>query len=443
MKDDATLLLGYAHQRSEADFAELVRRHLDFVYSVALRELNGDAHLAQDATQLVFTDLARKAGQLAGHRLLAGWLFNSTRYTAANLVRGARRRQAREAAAQLMQSINAPEPAGDLEWERVRPVLDEALGELNDRDREAVLLRFLQNRDYAAIGARLALSDNAARMCVDRALDKLRAVLARRGVSSASAALAAVLTTQAVVAAPAGLATSVTGTALATGGVAVAATTFMSLTKLQLGFASALAVAGGGLVLHENQVTARLRAEIAALPSAAPVAETDRQRAANQELARTAAEAETARVEEIEWDRLRDEAAALQARQAENARQAREQEARARAKRASEAKALSELDVLPKPGRRVAPAYPFALRDKNVAGSVVVEMVIDNTGKVAEVKVVKSSHPEFEMPALQAIQKWEFTAGRANGRAVNTRVTQLLQFQPSGEPAPVPPPDWF
>lgn len=180
MKDDATLLHSYAHQRSEADFAELVRRHVDLVYSVALRELNGDAHLAQDATQLVFIDLARKADRLTGHRLLAGWLFNSTRYAAANLVRGVRRRQAREAKAQLMETMNAPEPADAAEWERVRPVLDAALGELNERDREAVLLRFLQNRDYAAIGARLALSDNAARMCVDRALDKLRTVLARR-----------------------------------------------------------------------------------------------------------------------------------------------------------------------------------------------------------------------------------------------------------------------
>src|SRR6478752_1436944 len=138
MKDDATLLADYARQRDEAAFAELVRRHLNFVYAAALRQVNGDAHLAQDATQLVFTDLARKAGSLAGHQLLAGWLFNSARYAAANLVRGARRRQARELAAQLMQTIDAPGPDDGLHWERVRPGLDEALAELNDRDREAI-----------------------------------------------------------------------------------------------------------------------------------------------------------------------------------------------------------------------------------------------------------------------------------------------------------------
>ena len=443
MKDDATLLLGYAHQRSEADFAELVRRHLDLVYGVALRELNGDVHLAQDATQLVFTDLARKADQLAGHRLLAGWLFNSTRYAAANLVRGARRRQAREAAAQLMQTMNAPEPADALDWERVRPVLDEALGELNERDREAVLLRFLQNRDYTAIGARLALSDNAARMCVDRALDKLRAVLAQRGVTSTSAALAAVLTTQAVVAAPAGFATGVTSTALAAGGTVVVTATFMSLTKLQLGFASAIVLAGGGLVINQEQANARLRAELAALPAAMTPADLDQQRAANRELASTAAEASA--VGDLDWQRLRDEAAALQARQAEIARQAREAAAKARTQRVVEARALSELEVAPRPVRFAPPVYPFALREKNVSGSVVVEMIIDTTGRVVEAKVVKSTDLEFEMPSLQAVQKWQFTAGRARGRAVNTKVTQVLEFKPGGgpQPLPVPTPDWF
>lgn len=443
MKDDATLLHSYAHQRSEADFAELVRRHVDFVYSVALRELNGDAHLAQDATQLVFIDLARKADRLTGHRLLAGWLFNSTRYAAANLVRGVRRRQAREAKAQLMETMNAPEPADAAEWERVRPVLDAALGELNERDREAVLLRFLQNRDYAAIGARLALSDNAARMCVDRALDKLRTVLARRGVTSTSAALVAVLTTQAVVAAPAGLAATVTGTALATGGMVAATTTFMSLTKLQLGFAGAIALAGGGLVLHQEQVNARLREELAVLPAASPAAERERQRATNRELVQAEEEARTLSVGEIEWDRLSAEAVVLQARQAENARQARAAAVQAQTRRASEALPISELDQVPRAGRRVAPLYPWALHETNISGSVVVEMIIDDTGRVAEAKVVESTHPEFEVPTLEAVKKWQFTPGRKDGRAVSTKVKQKLEYNSSGTPRPQPAPDWF
>src|SRR5882757_3901246 len=102
MKDDAALLTGYVQNRSESDFAELVRRHLNLVYSAALRQVNGDIHLAQDVTQLVFTDLARKAAALAGHRVLAGWLFTSTRFAADKLVRGEQRRRNREQEAQLM-----------------------------------------------------------------------------------------------------------------------------------------------------------------------------------------------------------------------------------------------------------------------------------------------------------------------------------------------------
>ena len=96
MTDDSTLLRRYADDRSEADFAEIVRRYINFVHSSALRQVNGDAHLAQDVTQLVFTDLARKAGRVAAHPVLAGWLFTSTRYAAAKLVRTARRRAQRE-----------------------------------------------------------------------------------------------------------------------------------------------------------------------------------------------------------------------------------------------------------------------------------------------------------------------------------------------------------
>src|SRR5471032_1175640 len=138
MIEDAELLRRYADSHDEDDFAELVRRHVNLVYSAALRQVNGDAHLAQDITQLVFADLARKAGSLASHRVLAGWLFTSTRFAAAKAVRGERRRHAREAEAHLMQELNR-EPSAQLDWARVRPVLDDVLGELGDADREAIL----------------------------------------------------------------------------------------------------------------------------------------------------------------------------------------------------------------------------------------------------------------------------------------------------------------
>ena len=178
--------------------------------------MGGDAHIAQGVTQPVFADLARKAAALARHRVPAGWLFTSARYTAAKLVRGERRRRVRETEAELLREI-LHEDGGDggaeggLDRERVRPVLDEALAELGEAEREAVLLRFFERRDYAAVGARCGLGENAARMRVGRAVDKLRAALDRRRVTSTSAALAVAIGGQAVTAAPAGLAASAAG----------------------------------------------------------------------------------------------------------------------------------------------------------------------------------------------------------------------------------------
>src|SRR4051812_26214927 len=155
MTDDAELLRRYAEEAADDAFAELVRRHVNLVYSAALRQVNGDAHLAADVTQLVFTDLARKAAFLVKHRVLAGWLFTSTRFAAAKLVRGERRRQAREQESQLMPEFYDDESAARLDWQRVRPVLDEALAELSETDREAILMRFFEGRDFASVGARL------------------------------------------------------------------------------------------------------------------------------------------------------------------------------------------------------------------------------------------------------------------------------------------------
>jgi len=116
MNDDSALLRRYAREGAENAFAEIVRRHVNFVYSAALRQVNGDAHLAADVTQLVFADLARKADLVAAHRVVAGWLFTSTRYAAAKLVRGEQRRRVREQEAQLMQELNHDDSAAQLDW---------------------------------------------------------------------------------------------------------------------------------------------------------------------------------------------------------------------------------------------------------------------------------------------------------------------------------------
>jgi RNA polymerase sigma factor (sigma-70 family) len=438
MRDDATLLRSYARDRSEADFAELVQRHLNFVYAAALRQVNGDAHLAQDVAQRVFTDLARKAASVARQPTLAGWLFTSTRYAAANLVRGEQRRRAREQEARLMDETITPDTAA-ADWDRVRPVLDDALAELPERDREAILLRFLQGAAYAEVGRHFALTENAARMRVDRALDKLRDGLARRGVTSTGAALAVALGTQAAMAAPAGLATTITGAAVAgTGGAAAGVFTFMGLTKLQTGIAGAVVLAATGTFVAEESAQARLRRELAGMKD--PVAEVAGLRATHEQLRDTAAVALPAEIRDEDWERLRAEAAALQASQREAA-----------ARRASAAAAggperilpLHELDQMPRPGRRMAPLYPWTMRSQNTSGDVVAEFVIDREGRVVETRIVSSSHPEFEVPTLTALAQWQFEPGQKDGRAVATKATQHFKFDNTGNAAPPMPPDWF
>jgi RNA polymerase sigma factor (sigma-70 family) len=258
MNEDAALLRRYAETRAEDAFGELVRRHLDLVYGAALRRVGGDAHLAEDVSQQVFTALARQAVALAHRPVLAGWLYTTTRYAAARTVRAERRRHVREQEAHAMQQLTS-DSAGAVDWDRLRPVLDEAMDNLSDRDREAVLLRFFQGQAFAEVGAKLQVSEDAARMRVDRALDKLRALLVRRGITSTSAALAMALANSAAAAVPpAGLAASVTGAALAGAAtVSSGATTalalwnLMSTTKTAVGVAGVIALLAVGLATRE------------------------------------------------------------------------------------------------------------------------------------------------------------------------------------------------
>ncbi len=437
MNDEADLLRRYAEQGDNAAFTALVQRHVDLVYSAALRQLNGDAHLAADATQLVFTDLARKAAALARHRVLAGWLFTSTRFVTANLIRGERRRQAREQEAHFMQEITRENETATLDWDRVRPVLDDVLGELNASDREAILLRFFEGRSYGAVGARLALAENAARMRVDRALDKLRTRLERRGVTSTSAALAVVLGTQAVAAAPAGLVATVAGAALAGGGVAAGLTVgsgvaggvtalvnFMSMTKVQLGLSGALAAAGATGFIVQADTNARLRDEIAALrATSAGVVELEAQ---NQRLARQVADVEEMRGDDGRFERLQQEAVVLRGKleqlvQAEAARAA----SRAAARSVYN---ISQLDRTPTARFQARPQYPAEMRQAGITGEVVVEFVVDREGNVTNAFALRSSRTEFEADAVAAVSKWKFRPGQKGGQDVDTRLQIPIVF---------------
>lgn len=261
MLDDAQLLQMYAESRSEAAFAELVRRHFDLVYNAATRELGGDQHLARDVAQSVFVLFAGRSRSLQRHASIAGWLHQTTRYTVAHVLREERRRRAREEAAH---SMNESENGLDAEWRKIRPIIDSALSEIPEADREAVLLRYFENRPFAEIGARLRCNEKTAHKRVERALDKLRVSLERRGVASTSGALALALGAHAAVAAPAGMSAAVTGSIVASGLPAVAALTLMS-TKITTVIATLAVAASSGVVTFQFSRRDAATTELAAV----------------------------------------------------------------------------------------------------------------------------------------------------------------------------------
>jgi RNA polymerase sigma factor (sigma-70 family) len=257
MPDDIELLCRYAREGSEEAFAELVHQRLGFVYAVALRGVGGDAHLAEDVAQRVFARLARKAPQLAERTVLAGWLYRTTRFVAVDVVRAEHRRRRREQEAQLMQ---APDDTPQTDWEAIRPELDQAISELGDVDRDAVVLRFFESQAFAEIGQRLRLTEDTARKRVERALEKVRQALARRGVKSSSAALAVILADKSALATvPASLAATITGAALGGklavgGGLGLGIFAFMNTTKTVAGISGIAALLAIGISIHQTNV---------------------------------------------------------------------------------------------------------------------------------------------------------------------------------------------
>ncbi len=223
MTPDCELLRQYAERGDQAAFADLVRRHTDLVYSIAVR-VAGDPQLAEDATQVVFTKLARQARALLGYPTLVGWLHTTTRYSAINLIRGEERRRTREQEAAAMHHDSS---LPDTNWKEIRPLLDEAVGRLGEQDRQAVLLRYFNGLSHQEVGATLGLSENSANKRVERALEKLRGYFASRGVKASSALLAASITVNSVQAAPVGLAEKVTPASLAGVGTTGAASAFL------------------------------------------------------------------------------------------------------------------------------------------------------------------------------------------------------------------------
>ena len=205
---DAELLREYVKNGSDAAFTELVNRYVGLVYSAARRQVS-EAHLAEDIAQAVFCLLAQKAGALAGQRVLAGWLYRATCFTAARAQRAeGRQRQHEQEAAEMSQSDST---AGDM-WEHLSPLLDQALNHLGEKDRAAVLLRFFQGKRMGEVGEALGLTEAAAKMRVTRSVEQMREFFAKRGAACSSSALALLLAEKGIEAAPAAMARGIVAT---------------------------------------------------------------------------------------------------------------------------------------------------------------------------------------------------------------------------------------
>ncbi|HVU37766.1 MAG TPA: sigma-70 family RNA polymerase sigma factor [Opitutales bacterium] len=277
MTPDNELLRLYTEQGDQAAFAEVVRRQVDLVYSAALRVVNGDTHLAEDVTQTVFTALAHDAHSLAGHPSIVGWLHTTARHTAIKAVRGEFRRRIREQEASAMQNLDS---VVAINWEQIRPSLDEAIGQLSDRDREAILLRFFKGLGHREVGEVLGLTEDAARKCVERALEKMRENFFRRGIVVSAILLAEILPVNSVEAAPMGLGARVACVSTATVG-SVGATSFLwkilsmsTKTKTLLTIAGLALAAAITMVMHSrgNPVVTPNASAAATLVSSKPAA---------------------------------------------------------------------------------------------------------------------------------------------------------------------------
>ncbi|MGI8966520.1 MAG: RNA polymerase sigma factor, partial [Limisphaerales bacterium] len=218
--NDMQLLRQFAEENSDTAFATLVTRHVNLVYSAALRKTS-NAHAAEEISQAVFIILAEKAASLRRDTVLSGWLHQTARLTAANFLRHEIRRAHREQEA-YMQSLSN-ESDSEI-WLQIAPHLDDALGHLGEKDRNAIALRFFEGKSFQEVGTAFGASENAAKKRVAYALEKLRKYFSKRGVVSTTVIIAGVVSANSVQAAPSALAKTISVVALAKGAAAGSST---------------------------------------------------------------------------------------------------------------------------------------------------------------------------------------------------------------------------
>lgn len=256
MTDPRELLADYVRNRSHPAFREIVERYYDLVHSTAARRVRGRSELARDVAQTVFMDLTRQASKLPPDVQLGGWLHRHTCFVTSKMIREEQRRRTREAQAVRM---NPREPTTDAAFAEIAPLLDEAIEELTESDRTAIVLRFFERREFRAVGETLATTEDAARMRVSRAVDRLRTILTGRGVTISAVALTALLFDHSVSAAPTGAADQVL--------TSIASKSAAHLATLKLG---SLAAGGAVVVAAGIAITLAVTRQASSAPSTAP-----------------------------------------------------------------------------------------------------------------------------------------------------------------------------
>lgn len=264
----------YAEERSETAFAELARRHVDFVFSAALRMVR-DPHRAEDVSQAVFLTLAQNARRLTEYRVLSGWLHRTAQNLAANVVRSDVRRKTREQKAATMNELLSSPP--DVSWADIAPELDNGLAALNDPDRDALLLRYFEDKSAQEMAEILGISDEAAQKRVNRAVDKLRYYFSKRNVTVGASGLVVLISANAVKSAPLPLSAMISSASFlpaAQTSTVIAATKALAMTTIQKATIAAVLGVVAGAGIYEGHKAAQLQVQVQSLQQQqAPLAE--------------------------------------------------------------------------------------------------------------------------------------------------------------------------
>ena len=261
MTSDLDLLGQYTREQSQDAFTALVNRHVNLVYSAALRQVHSP-QLAEEVAQSVFADLAREAAKLSGTVILpvgslTPWLYAVTRRTAIDQIRKESRRRLREQIAVELTDMNATAN----EWEHIEPLLDDAMAELDETGRSAILLRYFENKSLREVGEALGTNDDAAQKRVSRAVERLREFFSQHNLTVGASGLAVVISANAVQAAPSGLALTIAKASLAAAGTNLTFMKMTAATKWKLAFGAIVVTASVATFIFQQKNQIKLRGQ--------------------------------------------------------------------------------------------------------------------------------------------------------------------------------------